>query len=97
MARSSNGSDLPRVVVTGIGIVSPLGNDTASTWSAITAGQSGIAPITRFDASGYETRFAGEVKEFDPVARLGKKDARRTDRYTHFAVSAALEALEGQQ
>ncbi|MFN8593950.1 MAG: beta-ketoacyl-ACP synthase II [Thermomicrobiales bacterium] len=94
MARSSNGSDRPRVVVTGIGIVSPLGNDTASTWSAITAGQSGIAPITRFDASGYETRFAGEVKEFDPVARLGKKDARRTDRYTHFAVSAALEALE---
>jgi 3-oxoacyl-[acyl-carrier-protein] synthase II len=82
-----------RVVVTGIGIVSPLGNDAPSSWVAVSGGQSGVAPITRFDTTGYETRFAGEVKDFDPVASLGRKDARRTDRYTHFAVASALEAL----
>jgi len=82
------------VVVTGLGIVSPLGNDAQSTWTALIAGCSGVAPITRFDASGYETTFAAEVKGFDAAVRLGRKDARRTDRYTHFAVAAALEALE---
>jgi 3-oxoacyl-[acyl-carrier-protein] synthase II len=82
------------VVVTGLGIVSPLGNDAPTTWAALIAGCSGAARITRFDASGYETTFAAEVKGFDAVARLGRKDARRTDRYTHFAVAAALEALE---
>ncbi|MCC7021697.1 MAG: beta-ketoacyl-ACP synthase II [Thermomicrobiales bacterium] len=84
----------PRVVVTGIGVVSPLGHDAPSTWSGIVAGQSGVAPITRFDPEGFQTRFAAEVKAFDPVARLGRKDARRTDRYTHYAVASALEALE---
>ena len=83
-----------RVVVTGIGIVSPLGHDACSSWDAIVGGQSGVARITRFDPSGYQTTIAGEVKDFDPVARMGRKDARRTDRYTHFAVAAALEALE---
>jgi 3-oxoacyl-[acyl-carrier-protein] synthase II len=83
-----------RVVVTGIGIISPLGNDARSSWVAIRDGTSGVAAITRFDTTGYETTFAAEVKAFDPVARLGRKDARRTDRYTHFAVAAALEALE---
>jgi 3-oxoacyl-[acyl-carrier-protein] synthase II len=82
-----------RVVVTGIGIVSPLGHDAPATWSSIVQGVSGVAPITRFDPAGYETRFAAEVKDFDPVARLGRKDARRTDRYTHFAVAASLEAI----
>jgi 3-oxoacyl-[acyl-carrier-protein] synthase II len=90
----SNESDRRRVVVTGIGMVSPLGNDTSSTWDAIVAGTSGVGPITRFDATGHETTFAAEVKDFDPVARLGRKDARRTDRFTHFAVAAAVEALE---
>ena len=65
-----------------------------STWEAIVGGRSGVGRITRFDPDGYETTIAGEVKDFDPVARLGRKDARRTDRYTHFAVAAALEALE---
>jgi 3-oxoacyl-[acyl-carrier-protein] synthase II len=83
-----------RVVVTGIGVVSPLGNDTATSWKAIVEGVSGVAPISRFDPTGYETRFAAEVKGFDAVERLGRKDARRTDRYTHFAVAAALEAIE---
>jgi 3-oxoacyl-[acyl-carrier-protein] synthase II len=83
-----------RVVVTGIGIVSPVGGDAPSSWDAIVSGKSGIAGITRFDPDGYQTTFAGEVKDFDPVDRLGRKDARRTDRYTHFAVASALEALE---
>src|ERR687893_915083 len=83
-----------RIVVTGIGVVSPFGHDAAATWEALVGGKSGIAPITRFDASGYQTTFAGEVKDFDPAARMGRKDARRTDRYSHFAVASALEALE---
>jgi 3-oxoacyl-[acyl-carrier-protein] synthase II len=83
-----------RIVVTGIGIVSPVGCDAPSSWDAIISGKSGIAGITRFDPDGYQTTFAGEVKGFDPVDRLGRKDARRTDRYTHFAVASALEALE---
>ncbi len=82
------------IVVTGVGAISPLGNDLPSTWAAIIAGQSGAAPITRFDSTGYETTFAAEVKGFDASERLGRKDARRTDRYTHYAVAAALEALE---
>jgi 3-oxoacyl-[acyl-carrier-protein] synthase II len=82
------------IVVTGVGAISPLGNDLPSTWAAIVAGKSGVAPITRFDTTGYETTFAAEVKNFDASERLGRKDARRTDRYTHYAVAAALEALE---
>jgi 3-oxoacyl-[acyl-carrier-protein] synthase II len=84
----------PRIVVTGIGVVSPVGGDASSTWDAIVSGKSGIAGITRFDPTGYQTTIAGEVKRFDPIDRLGRKDARRTDRYTHFAVASALEALE---
>jgi 3-oxoacyl-[acyl-carrier-protein] synthase II len=84
----------PRVVVTGIGVVSPVGHDARSTWDALVDGKSGIAPITRFDPTGYQTTFAGEVKGFDPAARMGRKDVRRTDRYSHFAVASALEALE---
>ena len=83
-----------RIVVTGIGVVSPVGRDACSTWEAIVGGRSGVDRITRFDPDGYETTFAGEVKDFDPVDRMGRKDARRTDRYTHFAVAASLEALE---
>ncbi|MDF3015964.1 MAG: fabF [Thermomicrobiales bacterium] len=93
-ATSSMSQPGPRIVVTGIGIVSPVGCDAPSSWDAIVSGKSGIAGITRFDPSGYQTTFAGEVKGFDPIARLGRKDARRTDRYTHFAVASALEALE---
>src|SRR5215213_9755299 len=91
---SSTSQPEPRIVVTGIGVVSPVGSDAPSTWDAIVSGKSGIARITRFDPAGYQTTFAGEVKNFDPIDRLGRKDARRTDRYTHFAVASALEALE---
>lgn len=83
-----------RVVITGIGAVSPIGHDAGATWEALVGGKSGIAPITRFNPTGYQTTFAGEVKDFDPVARMGRKDVRRTDRYSHFAVASALEALE---
>jgi 3-oxoacyl-[acyl-carrier-protein] synthase II len=95
MGRNVTGNEQQeRIVITGIGIVSPLGHDARATWEAIVCGKSGVAPITRFDPTGYETTFAAEVKAFDPVTRLGRKDARRTDRYTHFAVASALEALE---
>jgi len=81
-----------RVVVTGVGAISPLGLTFAETWSGLIAGKSGIGPITRFDSTGFETTFAGEVRGFDAGEIVGKKDARRMDRYTQFAVAAALEA-----
>ncbi|HUH99016.1 MAG TPA: beta-ketoacyl-ACP synthase II [Anaerolineales bacterium] len=83
-----------RVVVTGVGCVTPVGNNVADTWSALLAGKSGAGPITRFDASGYKTRFAAEVKGFDPVALLGARDARKFDRYSQLAIAAAQEALQ---
>jgi 3-oxoacyl-[acyl-carrier-protein] synthase II len=89
-----NANQQQRIVVTGIGAVSPLGHDLCSSWAAIVAGTSGIARITRFDPTGFKTTFAGEVKDFDAAARMGRKDARRTDRFTHYAVAAAIEALE---
>ncbi len=87
-------SPFKRVVVTGIGIVSPLGLDTASTWDSLIAGKSGIANITHFDASIYPTRFAGEVKEFDPVKYINRKEARRMDRFAQLAVVASQEAVK---
>ena len=83
-----------QVVLTGIGVVSPLGTTRESTWANLCAGRSGIGPITRFDTTGYATRIAGEVPDFDPVAVLGRKEARRTDRFAQFAIAAAREAVE---
>jgi 3-oxoacyl-[acyl-carrier-protein] synthase II len=82
-----------RVVVTGFGAISPVGNTAKETWDALVAGQSGVAPITQFDASNLKTRFAGEVKGFDPVAEFGAREARRMDRITAFGLTAAREAL----
>jgi 3-oxoacyl-[acyl-carrier-protein] synthase II len=82
-----------RVVITGMGCVSPLGNNVQSAWETAVAGKSGAGPITLFDAKDFETRFAAEVKGFDPVALFGRKEARRMDRYTQFAVAATKEAL----
>jgi 3-oxoacyl-[acyl-carrier-protein] synthase II len=82
-----------RVVVTGMGCITPLGNDVTATWEGVCSGRSGIGPITLFDASDLETQFAGEVKGFDPVERFGRKDARRMDRFTQFGLVAALQAV----
>jgi 3-oxoacyl-[acyl-carrier-protein] synthase II len=82
-----------RVVVTGLGCVSPVGNNVKDTWQALLAGRSGAAPITTFDASAHKTRFASEVKGFDPAALFGTKDARKMDRFTQLATAATLEAI----
>jgi 3-oxoacyl-[acyl-carrier-protein] synthase II len=81
------------VYVTGVGAVSPLGNDVESTWNQLVAGTSGAGPITRFDATGYETRFACEVKDFTPEGVLDRKEAKRMDRFVQYAVVAAAEAI----
>ena len=83
-----------RVVVTGMGCISPVGNTVKETWDALLAGKSGAGPITLFDASRHKTRFAAEVKGFDPVAVFGNRDARKMDRFAQFATVATLEALE---
>ncbi len=83
-----------RVVVTGVGAVTPIGLTAEASWQAALAGRSGIGPITLFDASEYPTRFAGEVHEFDPLQYLDRKEVRRLDRFTHLAVAAARMAVE---
>ena len=85
-------SENDRIFVTGIGMISPLGLDTPSTWSALVQGKSGIDYITAFDAEGFDTRFAAEVKGFDPEQYLERKEARRMDRFAQFAAVAAQEA-----
>jgi 3-oxoacyl-[acyl-carrier-protein] synthase II len=82
-----------RVVVTGLGVVSPVGNDVASSWEALVAGRSGIAPITRFDASGLGCRIAGEVRNFDLAAYIAPKEARRMDAFIHFGIAASVQAI----
>lgn len=83
-----------RVVVTGIGLVTPLGLDRKSTWRALLAGQSGVDYISSFDAEGFTSRIAAEVDGFDPAGLLGKKVAKRLDRFSQFACVSALEAIE---
>ena len=82
-----------RIVVTGLGAVTPVGLDVASTWDSLVHGRSGITRITRFDPSPYETQIAGEVKGFEPTKYLDRKDVRRTDRFAQYAVAAASQAL----
>ena len=82
-----------RVVVTGIGLVSSLGIGTDSNWEALCAGRSGIGPITRFDASAFSTRIAGEVKNFDPLQFIEKKDVKKMDIFIQFAIAAADHAM----
>jgi 3-oxoacyl-[acyl-carrier-protein] synthase II len=81
-----------RVVVTGLGAVTPLGLDVESTWSSLLAGESGAAEITQFDHSGYKVHFACEVKDLDPTEWVDRKDARRMDRFTHLILAAARQA-----
>ena len=82
-----------RVVVTGLGIVSPLGNDLASSWEGVTAGRSGIGPVTHFDTEGYATKIAGEVRDFDIGQWVNPKDARKMDPFIHYGVAASLMAM----
>jgi 3-oxoacyl-[acyl-carrier-protein] synthase II len=83
-----------RVVVTGLGCLCPVGNDVETAWTSVCNGRSGIGPITSFDPSTLDTRFAGEVKGFDPTTVIGRKECRRMDRYTQFAIAATIEALQ---
>jgi len=82
-----------RVVVTGLGAVSPVGLDVASTWASLVAGKGGAGPITQFDATDFPVRIAAEVKGFDPIATFGKRRARHLDRFTQLGLVAAQEAL----
>jgi 3-oxoacyl-[acyl-carrier-protein] synthase II len=82
-----------RIVVTGVGAVTPVGLDVATTWDALKSGRSGASRITRFDPSPYETQIAGELKGFDAGQYMDRKEIRRTDRFTHYAVAAATQAL----
>ena len=83
-----------RVVVTGVGLVSPLGIGTAANWEALCAGRSGIGPITHFDAAEFSSRIAGEVKGFDPLAFLNKKDVKKMDVFIQYAIAAAQCAMD---
>ena len=82
-----------RVVITGIGILSPLGNDLASSWDGIVNGRSGIGPITHFDASNFATRIAGEVKGFDATQWIAPKDVKKMDPFVHYGVAGGLMAI----
>ena len=83
-----------RVVVTGLGIVSPLGNDLATTWDGIVNGRSGIGPITHFDTTNFTTKIAGEVRDFDVTKWVNPKDAKKMDPFIHYGVGASLMAIE---
>jgi 3-oxoacyl-[acyl-carrier-protein] synthase II len=82
-----------RVVVTGLGAVTPVGNDVATTWQGLLDGVSGAAPITHFDATDFSVRFACEVKGFDPLLAMDRKEARRSDLYTQYAMAASVQAM----
>ncbi len=83
-----------RVVITGLGVVTPLGIGVGNTWEALLAGQSGIGPITRFDATDYPSRIAGEVQDFDPARYIEKKEIKKMDTFIQYAVAASQEAVD---
>jgi len=82
-----------RVVVTGLGVISPVGLDVPTVWQNLVAGRSGIGPITHFDASDFAVKIAGEARGFDPADYMSAKEARRTDRFVQFAIAAAQQAV----
>ena len=88
------GSSRRRVVITGAGCVTPVGNDLASTWQALLDGKSGAGPITRFDATAFKVRFACEAKGFDVTQYMDRKEAKRSDLYTQFAMAASVQAMQ---
>ena len=86
--------ELKRVVVTGLGAITPLGNNVEETWNALIEGKSGCGPITLFNAEKFKTQFACEVKDFDPTLYFDKKEVRKVDRYTQLAFAAVTEAIK---
>ncbi len=82
-----------RVVVTGLGIISPVGNSVSDAWENIRAGNSGIGPITNFDAADFSVRFAGEIRDFDAAQYINGKDARRMGAFIHYGIAAACQAI----
>ena len=83
-----------RVVVTGLGALTPLGNSVAESWAGAIAGKSGIGPITRFDASAFASRIAGEIKDFDPTNYVDKKEIRHYDPFVIYALAASQMAID---
>ena len=83
-----------RVVITGLGALTPIGNNVEAFWDGIKSGKCGIDKVTLFDASEYKTQIAGEIKDFDPAEYIDKKEARKMDRFTQFALIAASEAVK---
>src|SRR6185503_2390507 len=92
MGNGSNGNGRRRVVITGMGMVSPLGNDVETTWRRLLAGESGAAEITHFDHTDYPVHFACELKDFDPTTWVDRKAARRMDRFSQMILAAARQA-----
>lgn len=82
-----------RVVITGLGVISPVGNDVGSFWQALLAGKSGIGPITTFDSSAFDSQIAGEVKGFDPLKYMDSKEAKRMEKFAQYAVAASKQAV----
>ena len=91
-AVSADGNGRRRVVITGLGMVSPLGNDVETSWRRLVAGESGVGEITLFDHEGYPVHFAGELKDFDPTDWIDRKAARRMDRFAQMVLAAARQA-----
>jgi 3-oxoacyl-[acyl-carrier-protein] synthase II len=89
-----NGELDSKIVITGLGAITPLGNDVETFWSNLIAGKSGVGPITRFDAAGYSTRIAAEVRDYDPTTYMDRKEAKRNDRFVQLAIGAAHQAVK---
>src|SRR5919106_1281457 len=83
-----------RVVVTGLGVISPVGNTVGESWTNILAGKSGIGPITAFDASSFTTRISGAIKSFNVTDYITQKEARKMDPFIHYGIAAGIQALE---
>ena len=86
-----------RVVITGIGALTPIGNNIEEFWKGLLSGKSGADPITKFDASGFSTQFACELKNFDPLEYIDDKALKRMDPFTHYALATAQMAMEDSQ
>ena len=85
---------MERVVITGMGAITPVGNDVPTFWESLKTGKCGIGPITKFDVSDFKVKLGAEVKDFDPTQYMEKREARRADANVHYAMAAAIQAVE---